>query len=48
VRLIVVRKPDPRRWDFARFANRPGADEADLTEQGLEDWAVNLDEEDDR
>jgi len=48
VRLIVVRKPDPSRWDFARFANRLGADEAALTQQGLEDWVANLDEEDHR
>lgn len=48
VRLIVVRKPDPTRWDFARFANHSGADEAALTELGLEDWAVNLEEEDRR
>ena len=48
VRLIVFRKPDPSRWDFARFVNRSGADEAALTEQGLEDWVANLDEEDHR
>ncbi len=48
VRLIVVRKPDPSRWDFARLASHSGADEAALTEQGLEDWVTNLDKEDHR
>ena len=48
VHLIVVRKPEASRWDFARFSNRSGADETALTEQGLEDWVANLDEEDHR
>jgi predicted DNA-binding antitoxin AbrB/MazE fold protein len=48
VQLIVMRQPDPKRWDLSRLAQNPAADEAALTEQGLEAWAVNLDEEDRR
>jgi predicted DNA-binding antitoxin AbrB/MazE fold protein len=48
VQLIVMRQPDPRRWDLARLAQKLAADEAGLTEQGLGGWAANLDEEDRR
>jgi predicted DNA-binding antitoxin AbrB/MazE fold protein len=48
VHLIVVRQPDPQRWDMARLAKSHSADEAVLTEQGLEDWAASLDQEDRR
>jgi len=48
VQLIVMRQPDPKRWDLPRLAQRPAADEADLTKQGLEGWTANLDAEDRR
>jgi predicted DNA-binding antitoxin AbrB/MazE fold protein len=48
VRLIVMRQPDPKRWDLSRLAQKPAVDEAGLTEQGLEGWAANLDGEDRR
>ena len=48
VHLIVVRRPDPSRWNLAHFAKSSASDEAVLTEQGLEDWAANLDQEDHR
>ena len=48
VQLIVIRQPDPKRWDLSRLAQRPAADEADLTKQGLEGWTANLDAEDRR
>jgi predicted DNA-binding antitoxin AbrB/MazE fold protein len=48
VHLIVMRQPDPKRWDLSRLARGLVADEAALTEQGLEGWAANLDEEDRR
>jgi len=48
VQLIVMRQPDPKRWDLSRLAHKPAADETGLTEQGLEGWAANLDEEDRR
>jgi hypothetical protein len=46
VHLIVMRQPDPKRWDLSRLAQSPTADEAVLAEQGLEACAANLDEED--
>jgi len=48
VHVIVVRHPDPKRWDMARLARSCPADESVLTEQGLGNWADNLDEEDRR
>jgi hypothetical protein len=48
VQLIVMRQPDPKRWDLSRLAGKPAADEADLTKQGLEGWTANLDAEDRR
>jgi predicted DNA-binding antitoxin AbrB/MazE fold protein len=48
VHLIVMRQPDLKRWDLSRLAQSPSADEAALTEQDLEGWAANLDEEDRR
>lgn len=42
VGLVVLRHPDPLRWDMARFASGAGAD-MELTEEGLDDWADRLD-----
>jgi predicted DNA-binding antitoxin AbrB/MazE fold protein len=47
VGLIVVRHADPSRWDLARLA-ATGADDADLTAAGLDDWATSLEREDRR
>ena len=44
--LIVMRQPDPKRWDLSRLAQSPAVDEAVLAEQGLEGWAANLHAED--
>lgn len=44
VALIVVRRPDPARWDLARIAAHADDDLA-LAEAGLEDWAAALDRE---
>ena len=43
VSLIVVRRLDPGRWDLAKLANTANGEDADLAEQGLADWAVELD-----
>jgi len=48
VQLIVIRQPDPKRWDLSRLAQKRVGDEANLAEQGLEGWAANLDAEDRR
>lgn len=45
VSLIVVRRPDPTRWDLDRLAGSAAEDVA-LAEQGLADWADALDAED--
>jgi len=45
VALIVVRRPDPRRWDVARLVGH-GDDDRALAEAGLEEWAAALDRED--
>jgi hypothetical protein len=46
VALIVVRHPDPRRWDLERLARSGGGEDRRLAEQGLTEWADALDEED--
>ena len=48
VRLIVMRQPDPKRWNMSRLAQSPAPDEAALAEQGLDGWAASLDTEDRR
>jgi predicted DNA-binding antitoxin AbrB/MazE fold protein len=45
VRLIVVRRPDPRRWNLQRLA-QVDSESASLTEQGLDAWVESLDNED--
>ncbi len=45
VGIVVVRKPDPNRWDIARLSKRSADDEV-LSEAGLADWAKSLDHED--
>ena len=43
VNLMVVRRPDPRRWDLARLASSANPEDVSLSEQGLTDWADTLD-----
>ena len=45
VALIVVRRPDASRWNFAQLASH-GDDDLALAEAGLDDWAAALDRED--
>jgi predicted DNA-binding antitoxin AbrB/MazE fold protein len=45
VGLVVLRLPDPKRWDMARLA-RAIPEDADLAGAGLRDWADALDRED--
>lgn len=46
VSLIVVRRPDPSRWNLDRLAKTANGDDLRLAEQGLADWAKALDTED--
>lgn len=46
VRLIVVRRPDPKRWNIQALATGGRDEDLSLAEQGLGDWAETLDRED--
>jgi predicted DNA-binding antitoxin AbrB/MazE fold protein len=46
VGLIVLRLPDPSRWDLDRLARHGMAEDLVLAEQGLVEWADALDAED--
>ena len=43
VNLMVMRRPDPRRWDLARLARTSNQEDLSLSDQGLADWADSLD-----
>jgi predicted DNA-binding antitoxin AbrB/MazE fold protein len=43
VNLIVLRRPDPGRWDWARLAKTAREEDLLLSGQGLEEWAEKLD-----
>ncbi len=45
VRVIVVRKPDPKRWDMSRLRAAGTSEEDALSEAGLADWGRTLDGE---
>jgi predicted DNA-binding antitoxin AbrB/MazE fold protein len=45
VRMVVVRRPDPLRWDLARLS-KAVRDEDTLTETGLAEWEATLSRED--
>lgn len=45
VGVIVLRRPDPARWDLQRLAAAAEEDEA-LASAGLDDWADTADGED--
>jgi len=45
VALIVVRHPDPKRWNLARLAAVGAGEDLALGEQGLAGWADALDRE---
>lgn len=44
VNLIVVRRPDPNRWDLPRLSSISNQEDVSLSEQGLGEWAGSLDE----
>ena len=45
VGIVVVRRPDPLRWDLARLS-KVVADEDTLTEAALAEWETTLSGED--
>ncbi len=42
VNIIIMRRPNPDRWDMARFAKIANTEDIALAEQGLADWASSL------
>jgi len=46
VRLIVLRAPDPDRWNLKRLSELWHEDDRALAEAGLAEWADMLDAED--
>jgi predicted DNA-binding antitoxin AbrB/MazE fold protein len=46
VAVIVVRQPDPKRWNLAKLAATSADEDVALAEAGLSDWAEQLDSED--
>jgi predicted DNA-binding antitoxin AbrB/MazE fold protein len=48
VGVILVRRPDPARWDLRRLAASSGDEDKALAAAGLGDWADALDAEDRR
>lgn len=46
VALIVIRHPDPKRWDLQRLAKSSETEDRLLAEYGLTEWADELDRED--
>ncbi len=43
VNLIVIRRPEPRRWELARLSSTSTQEDLTISEQGLADWADSLD-----
>jgi predicted DNA-binding antitoxin AbrB/MazE fold protein len=48
VGIVVVRRPDPARWDVARLAKQATDEDLQRAEEGLDAWADALDREDRR
>jgi predicted DNA-binding antitoxin AbrB/MazE fold protein len=46
VRVIVVRKSDPKRWNLKKIAALSEPEDVHLAEAGLDDWAATLEAED--
>jgi predicted DNA-binding antitoxin AbrB/MazE fold protein len=43
VRVIVVRQPDPKRWDLARLRGTDPSEDLALAGSGLADWEHAID-----
>jgi predicted DNA-binding antitoxin AbrB/MazE fold protein len=46
VAVIVLRQPDPKRWDLNRLAKVGQQEDLALSEQGLAEWSDALETED--
>ncbi len=47
VAVVIIRRPDPARWNLARLAET-GSDDAALAQAGLAEWSTALEAEDRR
>ena len=45
VQIIVVRRPDPARWNLEKLS-RGGREDEELAGAGLDEWSTALDDED--
>jgi predicted DNA-binding antitoxin AbrB/MazE fold protein len=45
VAVVVMRRPDPARWDLSRLAAASAEDET-MAEAGLAEWSADLERED--
>jgi predicted DNA-binding antitoxin AbrB/MazE fold protein len=45
VGVIVVRWPDPTRWDLSRIGATANSEDVSLAEAGLDEWVKQIDEE---
>lgn len=43
VTLVVIRHPDPKRWNLDRLVSSGGREDRALAEQGLAEWVDALD-----
>ncbi len=48
VGIVVVRRPDPARWNLDRLSKVAAADDEALADEGLGEWTTTLDREDRR
>jgi predicted DNA-binding antitoxin AbrB/MazE fold protein len=46
VGVILVRRPDPSRWDLERIAAAVGSEDDELAALGVDDWSAELERED--
>jgi predicted DNA-binding antitoxin AbrB/MazE fold protein len=44
VSVMVMRRPDPRRWQLARLSTGSHQEDLSLSEQGLSEWSHLLDD----
>jgi predicted DNA-binding antitoxin AbrB/MazE fold protein len=45
VRVIIVRKPDPKRWNLEKLQSTDASEDSSLAEAGLSEWEHGLDSE---
>ncbi len=46
VAVVVLRRPDPSRWDLKRLASTGATEDGSLAKEGVDAWAEELERED--